>query len=213
MHDGGGMVMKRPIEKAPASEGQAATKRSCRHETVKARVCLNYGLCKQELWTARRSENYVFGILTKAMLKPGGQTAPLAWPIVPEPRLLIGPSSTTEENYYATVQYVDTARRARKSAAESLATLRDVDAIARSSACSTIRACRTPGRHDPLRDATNLDLELILFGPMNQISKRLERVEKDLKKKEKTRCSSWRKTFWKKCRRTWKQRNRCGGWN
>jgi GTP-binding protein YchF len=39
------------------------------------------------------------------------------------------------------------------------------------------------GRIDPLRDATNLDLELIL-SDHDQVSKRLERVEKDLKKKK-----------------------------
>jgi len=39
------------------------------------------------------------------------------------------------------------------------------------------------GTIDPLRDATNLDLELIL-SDHEQISKRLERVEKDLKKKK-----------------------------
>jgi GTP-binding protein YchF len=67
---------------------------------------------------------------------------------------------------------------------ESLATLRDVDAIAH-----VIRVFDDPsvphseGGIDPLRDATNLDLELIL-SDHDQISKRLERVEKDLKKKK-----------------------------
>jgi len=67
---------------------------------------------------------------------------------------------------------------------ESLATLRDVDAIAH-----VIRVFDDPsvphseGSIDPLRDATNLDLELI-FSDHDQISKRLERVEKDLKKKK-----------------------------
>jgi len=67
---------------------------------------------------------------------------------------------------------------------ESLATLRDVDAIAH-----VIRVFDDPsvphseGGIDPLRDATNLDLELIL-SDHDQISKRLERVDKDLKKKK-----------------------------
>src|SRR5207244_5650421 len=38
------------------------------------------------------------------------------------------------------------------------------------------------GSIDPLRDATNLDLELML-SDHDQITRRLERVEKDLKKK------------------------------
>ena len=67
---------------------------------------------------------------------------------------------------------------------ESLATLRDVDAIAH-----VIRVFDDPsvphseGTIDPLRDVTNLDLELIL-SDHEQITKRLERLEKDLKKKK-----------------------------
>jgi len=66
---------------------------------------------------------------------------------------------------------------------ESLASLREVDAIAH-----VIRVFDDPsvphaeGTIDPLRDATNLELELI-FSDLEQIDKRLERLEKDLKKK------------------------------
>ena len=85
---------------------------------------------------------------------------------------------------YATVQYVDLPGVQKERMRESLATLRDVDAIAH-----VIRVFDDPsvphseGGIDPLRDATNLDLELIL-SDHDQISKRLERVEKDLKKKK-----------------------------
>jgi len=85
---------------------------------------------------------------------------------------------------YATVQYVDLAGVQKERMRESLASLRDVDAIAH-----VIRVFEDPsvphaeGTIDPLRDATNLDLELIL-SDHDQVSKRLERVEKDLKKKK-----------------------------
>jgi hypothetical protein len=104
---------------------------------------------------------------------------------VPEPRLLelaklYNPKKITS----ATVQYVDLPGVQKERMRESLATLRDVDAIAH-----VIRVFDDPsvphseGGIDPLRDATNLDLELIL-SDHDQISKRLERVEKDLKKKK-----------------------------
>ena len=128
----------------------------------------------------------LFRILTKAHVDlKGGQTAHVGVAKVPEPRLgelakLYNPKKTT----YATVQYVDLPGVQKERMRESLATLRDVDAIAH-----VIRVFDDPsvphseGSIDPLRDATNLDLELI-FSDHDQISKRLERVEKDLKKKK-----------------------------
>jgi len=128
----------------------------------------------------------LFRILTKANIDAkGGQTAHVGVAKVPEPRLrelakLYDPKKIT----YATVQYVDLPGVQKERMRESLATLRDVDAIAH-----VIRVFDDPsvphseGSIDPLRDATNLDLELIL-SDHDQISKRLERVEKDLKKKK-----------------------------
>jgi len=52
-----------------------------------------------------------------------------------------------------------------------------VDTIAHVIACLTIRACRQRRTIDPLRDVTNLVLELI-FSDLDQIDKRLERLEK-----------------------------------
>jgi GTP-binding protein YchF len=66
---------------------------------------------------------------------------------------------------------------------DALAPLREVDTIAH-----VIRVFDDPsvphaeGSIDPLRDATNLELELIL-SDHDQITRRLERVDKDLKKK------------------------------
>ena len=128
----------------------------------------------------------LFRILTKAHVDAkGGQAAHVGIAKVPEPRLgelatLYNPKKIT----YATVQYVDLAGVQKERMRESLASLRDVDAIAH-----VIRVFDDPtvphseGSIDPLRDVTNLDLELIL-SDHEQISKRLERVEKDLKKKK-----------------------------
>jgi ribosome-binding ATPase len=128
----------------------------------------------------------LFRILTKAHVDAkGAQSAHVGVAKVPEPRLeelgkLYNPKKVT----YASVQYVDLPGVQKERMRESLATLRDVDAIAH-----VIRVFEDPsvphseGNIDPLRDATNLDLELIL-SDHDQISKRLERVEKDLKKKK-----------------------------
>ena len=128
----------------------------------------------------------LFRILTKANVDAkGGQATHVGVAKVPEPRLielakLYNPKKIT----YATVQYVDLPGVQKERMRESLASLRDVDAIAH-----VIRVFDDPsvphseGSIDPLRDATNLDLELIL-SDHDQISKRLERVEKDLKKKK-----------------------------
>lgn len=128
----------------------------------------------------------LFRILTKAHVDAkGGQSTHVGVAKVPEPRLvelakLYDPKKIT----YATVQYVDMAGVQKERMRESLASLRDVDAIAH-----VIRMFDDPsvphaeGSIDPLRDVTNLDLELIL-SDHEQVSKRLERVEKDLKKKK-----------------------------
>jgi len=128
----------------------------------------------------------LFRILTKAQIEAkGGQTAHVGVAKVPEPRLLeLAKLYDPKKITYATVQYVDLPGVQKERMRESLATLRDVDAIAH-----VIRVFDDPsvphseGGIDPLRDATNLDLELIL-SDHDQISKRLERVEKDLKKKK-----------------------------
>jgi ribosome-binding ATPase len=128
----------------------------------------------------------LFRILTKAHVDAkGGQSTHVGVAKVPEPRLvelarLYDPKKIT----YATVQYVDLAGVQKERMRESLASLRDVDAIAH-----VIRVFDDPsvphaeGSIDPLRDVTNLDLELIL-SDHEQVSKRLERVDKDLKKKK-----------------------------
>ena len=128
----------------------------------------------------------LFRILTKAHVDPAksGQETRVGVAKVPEPRLaqlatLYNPKKIT----YATVQYVDLGGMQKERMRESLASLREVDTIAH-----VIRVFDDPsvphaeGTIDPLRDVTNLELELI-FSDLEQIDKRLERLEKDLKKK------------------------------
>lgn len=128
----------------------------------------------------------LFRILTKAHVegKPG-QATHVGVAKVPEPRLeqlakLYNPKKIT----YATVQYVDLGGMQKERMRDSLASLREVDAIAH-----VIRVFEDPsvphseGRIDPLRDATNLELELML-SDHDQIARRLERLEKDLKKQK-----------------------------
>jgi len=134
----------------------------------------------------RVGKTTLFRILTKAHVDArGAQTAHVGVAKVPEPRLaelakLYDPKKIT----YATVQYVDLPGVQKERMRESLATLRDVDAIAHVIRVFDDSSVPHPeGSIDPLRDATNLDLELIL-SDHDQVSKRLERVEKDLKKKK-----------------------------
>ena len=129
----------------------------------------------------------LFRILTKAGVegKPGAQGTHVGVAKVPEPRLvelakLYSPKKIT----YATVQYVDVGGMQKDRNRDALAPLREVDTIAH-----VIRVFDDPsvphaaGSIDPLRDVTNLELELIL-ADHDQITRRLERLEKDLKKKK-----------------------------
>lgn len=128
----------------------------------------------------------LFRILTKANVETkGAQTTHVGVAKVPEPRLLeLAKLYSPKKITYASVQYVDLPGVQKERMRESLATLRDVDAIAH-----VIRVFddasvpHSEGTIDPLRDVTNLDLELIL-SDHDQITKRLERLEKDLKKKK-----------------------------
>lgn len=128
----------------------------------------------------------LFRILTKAHVdaSKGGQATHVGVAKVPEPRLLeLAKLYHPQKITYANVQYVDLGGMQKERMRESLASLREVDAIAH-----VIRVFDDPsvphaeGSIDPLRDATNLELELIL-SDHEQIAKRLERLDKDLKKK------------------------------
>jgi GTP-binding protein YchF len=128
----------------------------------------------------------LFRILTKANVegKGGGSATHVGVAKVPEPRLLeLAKLYNPKKITYATVQYVDLGGMQKEKNRDALAPLREVDTIAH-----VIRVFDDPsvphseGNIDPLRDATNLELELI-FSDHDQILRRLERLEKDLKKK------------------------------
>src|ERR1700716_4113312 len=127
----------------------------------------------------------LFRILTKANVDAkGGQATHVGVAKVPEPRLLeLAKLYNPKKITYADVKYVDLAGVQKERMRDALAQLREVDVIAH-----VIRVFDDPsvphseGSIDPLRDATNLDLELML-SDHDQITRRLERLEKDLKKK------------------------------
>src|SRR5258708_15864684 len=119
-------------------------------------------------------------ILTKAHVDPakGGQETRVGVAKVPEPRLvelakLYNPKKIT----YATVQYVDLGGMQKERMRESLASLREVDAIAH-----VIRVFDDPsvphaeGTVDPLRHVTNLARQL-LFSALYHLAHPLHRPE------------------------------------
>jgi len=131
----------------------------------------------------------LFKILTRAQLdeKAARGATHVGVARVPEARLeqlakLYNPKKIT----YATVEYVDVGGMAKDRSKDSamLAPLREVDSLAH-----VLRVFDDPavphsaGSIDPLRDAEVLDLELML-SDLDQITRRIERVEKDLKKKK-----------------------------
>src|SRR3974390_711422 len=130
----------------------------------------------------------LFRILTKAHLSAPAHANPREAHIgvakVPDDRLdrlaaLYNPKKLT----HASVEYVDVAAIGQEALKETafLANLRTVDALAH-----VLRAFEDPsiphvGEINPLRDAKTVDFDLIV-SDLGQVEKRLERVEKDLKK-------------------------------
>jgi len=130
----------------------------------------------------------LFRILTKAHLSAQAYANPREAHVgvakVPDDRLdrlaaLYNPKKLT----HASVEYVDVGAIGQEALKEStyLGHLRTVDALAH-----VVRAFDDPGiPHvgpvDPLRDVKNVEFDLMV-SDLGQIEKRLERVEKDLKK-------------------------------
>jgi ribosome-binding ATPase len=130
----------------------------------------------------------LFGILTKAHLSEAAYSNPREAHIgvakVPDERLdkladLYHPKKLT----HASVEYVDVGAIGQEALKESgyIGHLRNVDALAH-----VVRAFDDPsiphvGAIDPLRDIKNVDFDLMV-SDLGQIEKRMERVEKDLKK-------------------------------
>src|SRR5262245_33224451 len=130
----------------------------------------------------------LFRILTKAHLDQHALSNPREAHIgvakVPDERLdklaaLYDPKKLT----HASVEYVDVGAIGQEALKESayIGHLRNVDALAH-----VVRAFEDPsiahvGAIDPLRDIKNVEFDLMV-SDLGQIEKRLERLEKDLKK-------------------------------
>ena len=128
----------------------------------------------------------LFRILTKAHLSASSnpRDAHIGVAKVPDERLdklaaMYNPKKLT----HASVEYVDLGAIGQEALKESayLGHLRQVDAI-----CHVVRAFEDDaiphvGPIDPLRDIKNVEFDLMV-SDLGQIEKRLERVEKDLKK-------------------------------
>jgi GTP-binding protein YchF len=131
----------------------------------------------------------LFRILTGARVEMRGAPAQAHVGIarVPDPRVaklaeVFRPKKTT----YATIEYVDIGgiQKDREKNKASLVPLREADALAH-----VVRLFENPavpheaGSVDALRDIVSVDIELIL-NDLEQAVKRIERIEKDLKKKK-----------------------------
>lgn len=125
-------------------------------------------------------------ILTKAKLDDRGYSreAHLGIARVPDERLdklsaLYSPKKTT----YATVEYADVAAIGQEALKETgfLASLRQVDALIHVLRAFEDESIPHVGPIDPLRDVKSVEFELMV-SDLTQVEKRLERVEKDMKK-------------------------------
>jgi hypothetical protein len=131
----------------------------------------------------------LFRITTRAKLDQHGYSNPREEHIgvarVPDERLdklsaLYSPKKTT----YATVDYVDVAAIGQEALKETgyVTSLRNVDALIHVLRAFEDEAIPHVGPIDPLRDIKNVEFDLMV-SDLTQVEKRIERVEKDLKKK------------------------------
>ena len=130
----------------------------------------------------------LFGILTKVRLSEQAFSNPREAHIgvakVPDDRLdrlaaLYSPKKLT----HASVEYVDVGAIGQEALKETayLGHLRSVDALAHVVRAFEDETIPHAGGIDPLRDIKNVEFDLMV-SDLGQIEKRLERVEKDLKK-------------------------------
>ncbi len=130
----------------------------------------------------------LFKILTKANVEDRGYANPreahLGVAKVPDERLdKLASLYNPRKLMHATIEYADVAAVGQEALKESAYTntLRTVDALAH-----VVRAFDDPsiphiGPVDPLRDIKNVDFDLVV-SDLGQVEKRMERLEKDLKK-------------------------------
>ena len=86
---------------------------------------------------------------------------------------------------YATIEYVDIGglQKDREKNSASLVPLREADALAHVVRLFQDPAVPKEGPIDPIKDIESVEIELML-NDLEQLSKRIERLEKDLKKKK-----------------------------
>src|SRR5579864_3858353 len=131
----------------------------------------------------------LFRILTKARVESRStpNQAHVGVARVPDPRVarlaeVFQPKKIT----YATIEYVDIGglQKDREKNSASLVPLREADALAHVVRLFDDPAVpHEPGSIDALRDIESVDIELMLTD-LEQCAKRIERVEKDIKKKK-----------------------------
>jgi len=128
----------------------------------------------------------LFKILTKAKLEERAHSRQehIGVARVPDERLdklseLYSPKKTT----YASVDFVDVAAIGQEALKETafLASLRQVDALIHVLRAFEDESIPHVGPIDPLRDIKNVEFDLMI-SDLTQVEKRLERLEKDLKK-------------------------------
>src|SRR5436309_12473895 len=132
----------------------------------------------------------LFKILTKSKLEAGGYSNPKEAHIgiakVPDARLdKLAALYNPKKLVHTSVEYADVAAIGQEALKESAYAnnLRTVDALAH-----VVRAFDDPaiphvGENDPLRDIKNVDFDLVV-NDLGQVEKRLERLQKDLKKQK-----------------------------
>jgi hypothetical protein len=128
----------------------------------------------------------LFKILTKANVEDRGYSreAHLGVAKVPDDRLdRLAALFNPKKLIHASVEYADVAAISQEALKETafLASLRNVDALIHVLRAFEDDSIPHTGAIDPARDAKSLEFELML-SDLTQIEKRLERLEKDLKK-------------------------------
>src|SRR5246500_4655904 len=130
----------------------------------------------------------LFKILTKAKLEDRGYSNPreahLGVAKVPDERLdKLAALYEPKKTIYATVEYADVAAIGQEALKETafLAALRNVDALIHVLRAFEDDSIPHVGEIDPLRDIKNVEFDLMI-SDLTQVEKRLERVEKDMKK-------------------------------
>jgi GTP-binding protein YchF len=129
----------------------------------------------------------LFTILTRQQVTASHgnlREAHLGIATVPDERLdRFVPQYNPKKLIHATIEYVDVAAIGQEALKEStfLASLRNVDSLVH-----VVRAFEDPaiphvGEIDPLRDIRNVDFDMMV-SDLGQIEKRLERLQKDLKR-------------------------------